>query len=154
MKRISIGLFLTIIGLIIFSACQENIYMDWKTANDQWYEKHKTDDGYIATSSGIIYKVYYPGWDFSRQPNSGSVVNVSYSGSLIDGSVFDSSTSTTISLSDAIQGWKEIFPKMRTGARFKMYIPSKLAYDTVSTNSKIPPHSVLIFDVTLLGSSN
>jgi len=154
MKRISIGLFLTFIGLMIFSACQENVYMDWKVANDQWYEKHKSDEGFLATSTGILYKVYSPGWDYSRQPNSGSDVRVSYTGSLIDGTTFDSSTDTWIGLSSAIAGWKEIIPKMRTGARFKMYIPSKMAYDTVTTNTSIPPHSVLIFDVTLLGSSN
>jgi len=154
MKRISIGLLLSFIGLMIFSACQENVYMDWKVANDQWYEKHKTDEGYTATSTGILYKVYSPGWDFSRQPNNGSDVRVSYTGSLVDGTTFDSSTDTWISLSSAIEGWKEIIPKMRTGARFKMYLPSKMGYDTITSNTNIPPHSVLIFDVTLLGSSN
>ena len=132
MKRISIGLVLSFIGLMIFSACQENVYMDWKVANDQWYEKHKTDEGYTATSTGILYKVYSPGWDFSRQPNNGSDVRVSYTGSLVDGTTFDSSTDTWISLSSAIEGWKEIIPKMRTGARFKMYLPSKMGYDTIT----------------------
>lgn len=155
MKRISIGLFLTFLLLLVFSACQENVYMDWKLANDKWYATHKSDSGFVTTSSGLCYKVIYPGWSYSRQPNASSNIEVTYKGTLIDGSVFDvQTTGTWISLSSAIAGWKEIMPKMYNGARLEMYVPSKLAYDTASTNTQIPPHSVLIFDVTLIDSSN
>lgn len=155
MKRISIGLFLTFLLLMVFSACQENVYVDWKLANEKWYAAHKNDPDFITTSSGLCYKVIFPGWDYSRQPNINSTVVVTYKGSLIDGSVFDVQTSPVdISLTSAIEGWKEILPKMHNGASLKLYIPSKLAYDTVSTNTQIPPHSVLIFDINLVDSYN
>lgn len=155
MKRISIGLFITFIVLLVFSACQENVYVNWKIANEQWFAKHKTDSGFVTTASGLTYKIIYPGWSYGRQPNSGSNIKVSYKGSLIDGSVFDSNTiGSWLILSQTIAGWREIMPKLHTGANVKLYVPSALAYDTISTNPTIPPHSVLIFDINLLDSSN
>jgi FKBP-type peptidyl-prolyl cis-trans isomerase len=155
MKRISIGLFITFIVLLVFSACQENVYVDWKIANDQWFAKHQSDSGFVTSATGLTYKIIYHGWDFGRQPNSGSNIKVSYKGSLIDGTIFDSnSAGVWLSLPGTIAGWREIIPKLRTGASVKLYIPSALAYDTVSTNPTIPPHSVLIFDVNLLDSYN
>jgi FKBP-type peptidyl-prolyl cis-trans isomerase len=180
MKRISMGLFLTFLGLIIFSACQENVSIDWKLANDRFYASLEDSLKYYSStkytslpdsvkkinppmqksadvSAGInyYYKVIFPGWNYSRQPNSGSGVKVTYKGSLIDGLVFDSnSAGIWLSLSGTIAGWREIIPKLHNGANIKLYLPSALAYDTVSTNPTIPPHSVLIFDINLLDSSN
>jgi FKBP-type peptidyl-prolyl cis-trans isomerase FkpA len=155
MKRISIGLFISFLFLLIFSACKENVYVDWKLANENWYAVHKSDSGFVTSSTGLCYKIIYPGWSLSRQPNSGSSVEVTYKGTLIDGSVFDSETSAVwFTLSGTIEGWQEIMPKLHNGARVKMYVPAALAYDTISTNSSIPPHSVLIFDINLIDSSN
>jgi len=155
MKQTSIVFFITFIFLIIMSACQENMYMDWKLRNDSWYSAHKSDPGFVTTPSGLCYKVIHQG--VQRNPNTNSVVLVSYKGSLIDGSVFDSTatgTTTQISLSSAVPGWKEGLPKMQSGANYIFYIPSKIGYDTVSTNAAIPPHSVLIFNVHLIDSYN
>lgn len=153
MKRISIGLFLTFLGLIIFSACQENIYIDWKLANDQWYAKHKSDSGFVVTSSGLCYKFIHEGSKYARQPKPSSDVLVKYKGTLVDGTVFDKAASPArVTLSSAIAGWKEIMPKMHSGDSVVLYIPSSLAYDTISTNTVIPPHSVLIFGVNLVDS--
>jgi FKBP-type peptidyl-prolyl cis-trans isomerase len=157
MKRISIGLFFTFIILLLFSACQENIYMDWKMANDQWYNTHKSDSGYVVSSTGLCYKIVYPGGQYQRQPNANSIIKVYYTGSLIDGSVFDSRPAYNpvwLSLSRTIAGWREIMPKLHNGAHVYLYVPSKLAYDTISTNSAIPPHSVLKFDIHLVDSQN
>jgi len=137
------------------SACQENMYMDWKLLNDNWYSVHKSDSGFITTPSGLCYKVIHQG--VQRFPNVNSVVLVSYKGTLIDGSVFDSTATgatTQISLSSAIQGWKEGITKMQNGGNYIFYIPSKLGYDTTSTNAAIPPHSVLKFNVHLIDSYN
>jgi len=153
MKRISIGFFFTFLLLILFSACQEYKFMDWKLMNDQWYAKHKNDSGFVTTSTGLSYKVIHQGWYLNRKPNINSYITVRYIGRLIDGSIFDSAT-TTLSLSGTIAGWKEGIPKMNNGGSYKFYIPSKLGYDTTSTNASIPPHSVLIFDVDLLDSYN
>ena len=153
MKRTSIVFLITFIFLVIMSACKENEYIDWKLKNDSWYATHKTDPGFVTTTSGLCYKVIHQG--YQRFPNVNSVVLVNYKGSLVDGSVFDSvATGSTVpvQLSSAIQGWKEGISKMQSGGRYIFYIPSKLGYDTVSTNPKIPPHSVLIFDVNLIDS--
>lgn len=155
MKRTSIGFFLTFLVLLIFSACQENVYIDWKLANDKWYDTHKSDSGFVTTSTGLCYKINYPGWALSRQPNANSDIKVTYKGTLIDGSTFDSQSSGVwVTLSSTIAGWKEIMPKLHNGASVKLYVPSSLGYDTISTNATIPPHSVLIFDINLIDSRN
>lgn len=155
MKRTSIVFFITFLFLIIISACKENEYIDWKIMNDNWYAAHKSDSGFITTPSGLCYKVIHQG--YQRKPNINSYVIVNYKGSLIDGSVFDSiatGKSTVLLLSSLVSGWKEGLPKMQAGGRYIFYMPSKLGYDTISTDPKVPPHSVLIFDINLIDSYN
>jgi len=150
MKRTSIVFFITFLFLIIMSACKENVYMDWKLQNDKWLAIHKSDSGFVTTPSGLCYKVLNQG--NQRHPNSGSSILVSYKGTLVDGSTFDQASNVGMVLSQAIPGWKEGIPKMQNGGNYIFYIPSKLGYDTASNNVKIPPHSVLIFNVTLIES--
>ncbi|MDD4971521.1 MAG: FKBP-type peptidyl-prolyl cis-trans isomerase [Paludibacter sp.] len=155
MKRTAIAFFITFLFLILISACKENVYVDWKLLNDKWYETHKHDPGFITTPSGLCYQVLHQG--YQRRPNINSIVIVNYKGSLIDGSIFDSvptGKSIQLQLSSTVAGWKEGLPKMNAGGRYRFYIPSNLGYDTTSTNSRIPPHSVLIFDVNLIDSYN
>lgn len=140
------------ISLIVFNSCQEDEYADWKTLNTQWLVQHATDEGFQKTESGIYYKVIHSGE--LRHPNSGSYVNVDYTGWLIDGTEFDSGTYDYY-LSNSIAGWQEILQKMQDGARYIVYIPSSLAYGTDgSTSGDIPPNSTLIFDMTLNKSEN
>ena len=158
-SRIFIVFFILIIS---FSACKEDIYTDWKIKNDQWLEKlksdHANDSTFHVTSTGLCYKVDYAGWSYNPKPNKTSLVKVTYTGKLIDESIFDSTstrTSAILSLSNVIAGWREGMIKMPVGAEYTFYIPSALGYDTISTNTKIPPHSVLIFDkVKLLDLQN
>jgi FKBP-type peptidyl-prolyl cis-trans isomerase len=161
MKRISIGLFLTFIGLLIFSACQENVYMDWKLANEKWFATHKSDPGFVTDSAtGLCYQIIYKGDTLSRKPKPSSNVLVTYKGSLIDNNVFNYTTSTVgYPLSSTISAWQQIMPKLYTGAHIKLYVPSSLGYDTISTTTQyplpafsIPPNSVLIFDINLIDS--
>ncbi len=155
MKQISIGFLLTFVLLIIFSACKEDKYLDWKSLNDEWYAKHKNDSGYVTTSTGLCYQVVYPGWSYNRKPDANSVIAVSYKGSLIDGSVFDeiqSDSSAVMYLSYTIAGWQEALKKVHNGAHIKLYVPSSLGYGTSTSNSLIPPNSVLIFDINLKDS--
>ena len=147
--------------LIGFSACKEDVYMDWKIKNQEWLdnlkEANKNDSTFHVTSSGLCYKVVYDGWQFNTKPNINSVVRVNYKGSLIDGSVFDSvATGKTIDLylSSSISGWQEALPKMHDTSNYILYIPYKLGYDTTSTNSEIPPYSTLIFNITLKQTFN
>ena len=159
MKRISIGLFFTFLVLMLFSACQENLYIDWKLANEKWLanfvKEHKADTNFFTTASGLSYHKIYGGYPSSRQPNASSQITVSYKGTLINDSVFEdnSKVQVVLYLSQMIPAWREIFPQMHNGARFKMYVPSALAYDTATTHlPTIPPNSVLIFDINLIRS--
>lgn len=153
MKRIA--LFSTIlISLFILSSCKEDKYADWKILNDSWLEKHNTDPGFKQTESGLCYKVIYAGGADLRRPNSSSKVEVKYKGKLIDGTVFDSSDNATVYLPYMIKGWIEGITKMRVGGHFIFYIPAKLGYGKDGSGAAIPPHSVLIFDVELLGSDD
>jgi FKBP-type peptidyl-prolyl cis-trans isomerase FkpA len=155
MKRISISFLLSFMLLIILSACKEDKWLDWKILNDQWYAKHKNDDGFVTTSTGVCYKIIHPGWSYDRKPTANSVIVFSYKGSLIDGSVFDkipNDSSTSMYLSSAIPGWKEILPKVHNGTTLRLYIPSASGYGTSTDNKAIPPNSVLIFDIDLKDS--
>ncbi len=155
MKRISISFLLSFILLIILSACKQDKWIDWKILNDQWYAKHKTDSGFVTTSSGVCYKIIWAGSSYDRRPDANSVVVVSYKGTLIDGSVFDkipNDSSTSMYLSSTIAGWQEILPKVHNGAHLQLYIPSASGYGTSTSNTAIPPNSVLIFDINLKDS--
>ena len=152
MKRTSLISLLALLFVIILPACQENEWADWKLQNEQWLETHKSDPGFKTTSSGIAYKVIYFGWSYGGKPSGNSIVVVNYKGTLIDGSIFDSvpaGKNAQLRVSETIAGWREIVPTMFDDAIYKIYIPSKLGYDTASLNVKIPPHSVLIFDINL-----
>lgn len=158
MKRTPIISFLILLFVIVLPACQENEWADWKLKNEMWLEQlksnHKNDSTFHVTNSGLCYKVIYQGWKYNRKPNSTSLVKVNYKGTLIDGSTFDSDTAAVLSLSSVVAGWREGITKMNGDGIYKLYIPSKLGYDTVSTNPSIPPYSTLIFEVELIDSSN
>ena len=159
MKRISIGFLLTFMLLIILSACKNDEWIDWKISNDQWLTKfveaHKKDSNFYTTSTGLSYQIINKGWEKNRTPNINDVVVVQYRGSLIDGSVFDytaADSTAAVNLSSTVPGWQEALPKIHNGGHMKVYIPSALGYGTSTNTTKIPPNSVLIFDITLVDS--
>jgi len=104
-----------------------------------------------TTASGLQYEVLLSG-SGETHPTASSQVRVHYHGTLIDGTVFDSSVDRgeTISfpLNRVIPGWTEGVQLMKVGDKFRFYIPSNLGYGERSAG-KIPPGSVLIFDVEL-----
>jgi peptidylprolyl isomerase len=108
-------------------------------------------EGVKTTASGLQYEVLQSG-NGESQPTASSTVRVHYHGTLIDGTVFDSSVERdeTISfpLNRVIPGWTEGLQLMKVGDKFRFYIPSGLGYGDRSTG-KIPAGSVLIFDVEL-----
>ncbi len=155
MKRISKGFFLAFLISVIFSACQENIYMDWKMANEKYYsdliQAHKNDTDFFITSSGLSYKLIHKGWESTWGPNSTDFVKVNYTGRLINNTIFDSQKAGVLYLPNTIAGWREVLPKYKTGTKLTLYVPSSLAYDTTTSKMPtIPPYSVLIFDLELL----
>ena len=102
-----------------------------------------------ASGSGLHYVIASQGTGV--QPNSGSVVTVKYDGFLIDGSLFDQSSSLGASfpLSSVIKGWQEGIPFFKKGGKGTLLIPSALGYGSQATG-KIPANSVLIFNIELL----
>ncbi len=118
--------------------------------------QNKTIPDVISLPSGLQYQIITKGT--GAQPKSDNLVIVHYTGSLIDGSEFNNSRKSgkpvTLSLQSVIPGWQEGIGMMRVGGKRNLFIPSTLAYGSQSLGNLIPPNSVLIFEVELLGISN
>ncbi|OOE13341.1 FKBP-type peptidyl-prolyl cis-trans isomerase [Pseudomonas phenolilytica] len=108
-------------------------------------------DGVTVLASGLQYEVLVTG-DGAR-PTREDNVRTHYHGTLIDGSVFDSSYErgqpAEFPVGGVIAGWTEALQLMNAGSKWRLYVPSELAYGPQGVGS-IPPHSVLVFDVELL----
>lgn len=107
--------------------------------------------GIVTTKSGLEYQVLKTGT--GKKPKATSQVKVHYEGRLINGTVFDSSIDRgeplTFPLDQVIAGWTEGVQLMQEGAKYRFFIPAKLAYSDTGAGN-IPPNSTLIFDVELL----
>ncbi len=115
-------------------------------------ESNKTKPGVMTTNSGLQYMVLTQGKSEVR-PNTTDKVRVHYHGTLIDGTVFDSSIDrgqpVEFELNRVIKGWTEGLQLMTVGSKFRFFIPQELGYGARQAGS-IPPYSTLIFDVELL----
>lgn len=109
-------------------------------------------EGVVTTESGLQYKILVKG-EGTEKPTTSNTVKVHYHGTLIDGTVFDSSVNRgepiSFKLNQVIKGWQEGLTYMSPGDKFRLFIPSPLAYGKGGTGP-IPPASTLIFDVELL----
>jgi FKBP-type peptidyl-prolyl cis-trans isomerase len=107
-----------------------------------------------TTPSGLKYEVLKQGTG-TVSPKATDTVKVHYHGTLLDGTVFDSSVERgepiSFPLNRVIPGWTEGLQLMKVGDKFKFEIPSNLAYGPVSPSPKIPANSTLVFEVELLG---
>ena len=105
-----------------------------------------------VTPSGLQYEVLEEGT--GKQPSAGDNVTVHYTGKLIDGTVFDSSVDrgapATFGVTQVIPGWVEALQMMKEGAKWRLFIPSNLAYGPNGAGNIIGPNSTLLFDVELL----
>jgi FKBP-type peptidyl-prolyl cis-trans isomerase len=108
--------------------------------------------GVTVTASGLQYEVLTAGT--GAKPSASDTVKVNYEGKLIDGKVFDSSYArgepATFPLSNIIPGWTEGLQLMQVGSKYRLYLPSELAYGDQGAGDTIEPNSVLVFDVELL----
>jgi peptidylprolyl isomerase len=108
----------------------------------------------ITTASGLKYQVLKKGTG-TVSPTATDTVNVHYHGTLLNGTVFDSSVERgqpiSFPLNQVIPGWTEGVQLMHVGDKFKFEIPPNLAYGPNSPSPKIPPNSTLVFEVELLG---
>jgi peptidylprolyl isomerase len=107
-----------------------------------------------TTASGLKYQVLKQG-SGTASPKATDTVKVHYHGTLLDGTVFDSSVERgqpiSFPLNRVIPGWTEGLQLMKVGDKFKFEIPPNLAYGPNSPSPKIPPNSTLVFEVELLG---
>ncbi|HWG30299.1 MAG TPA: FKBP-type peptidyl-prolyl cis-trans isomerase [Steroidobacteraceae bacterium] len=106
----------------------------------------------VTTKSGLQYKVVAPG--NGTPPAATDEVSVNYKGSLLDGTVFDTSERNggpvTFPVNRVIPGWTEALQLMKPGAKYQLFIPPNLAYDERSPSPEIPPGAMLVFDVELV----
>jgi len=118
----------------------------------EFLAENKLADGVVETPSGLQYKILHKG-EGEESPTKTSKVRVHYHGTLIDGTVFDSSVergnSISFGLNQVIKGWTEGVQLMTVGDKFRFFIPASLGYGN-SAAGKIAPGSLLIFDVELL----
>ncbi len=114
--------------------------------------ENKSKAGIVTRPSGLQYQVIQAGQ--GKSPLSSSTVKVDYEGRLIDGTVFDSSIarnqSVEFKVNQVIAGWTEGLQLMKEGAKYRFFIPAKLAYGEIGSGDSIEPNSTLIFDVELL----
>ena len=110
-------------------------------------------EGVNVTASGLQYEVLTAAE--GKKPKATDKVKVHYEGTLIDGTVFDSSyrrgEAISFGLNQVIQGWTEGVQLMSVGAKYKFFIPYNLAYGERGAGAQIPPYAALIFTVELLG---
>ncbi len=118
----------------------------------KFLEDNKKKPGVKTTASGLQYEVIKEG--AGVMPKDTDQVTVHYHGTLINGDVFDSSVErgqpATFPVNGVIKGWVEALQLMKVGSKYKLYIPSELAYGSQSAGPKIGPNTVLIFDVELI----
>jgi len=122
-------------------------------AGKKFLEENGKRKGVVTTDSGLQYEVLKKAKGV--KPKNTDVVSVHYEGKLIDGKVFDSSIARNqpveFPLDGVIKGWTEGLQLMQVGEKYRLYIPGNLAYGEQSPSADIPPNSVLVFDVELLG---
>jgi FKBP-type peptidyl-prolyl cis-trans isomerase FkpA len=120
--------------------------------NESFLADNAKREGVQTTESGLQYEVLRDG--SGPKPHVTDTVTVNYKGTLIDGTVFDSSYDrgqpATFPLMQVVPGWRQGIPLMPVGSKYKLYIPPELGYGSQDKGT-IPPNSVLIFEVELLG---
>ena len=136
-----------------FSELESKIAGEAKAAGEAFLAENAKREGVKVTESGLQYEVLEA--TIGQKPKATDKVRVHYEGTLIDGTVFDSSykrgESITFGLNQVIKGWTEGLQLMSIGSKYKLYLPYQLAYGERGAGANIPPYAALIFTVELLG---
>ena len=123
-----------------------------KSAGEKFLAENAKKTGVITTASGLQYEILKEGR--GQKPTATDKVKVHYHGTLLDGTVFDSSvkrnTPASFGVNQVIKGWVEALQLMPVGSKWKLYIPQELAYGAHGAGETIRPYSALIFEVELL----
>jgi FKBP-type peptidyl-prolyl cis-trans isomerase len=124
-----------------------------KEEGEKFLAENAKREGVKTTASGLQYEVLEA--TLGQKPKATDSVRVHYEGTLIDGTVFDSSykrgESIAFPLNGVIKGWTEGLQLMSVGSKYKFFIPYQLAYGERGAGASIPPYAALIFTVELLG---
>jgi peptidyl-prolyl cis-trans isomerase len=123
-----------------------------KAAGEAFLAENGEKDGVVTLPSGLQYQVLKEG--NGKKPSATDQVVCHYEGTLIDGTVFDSSYQrnqpATFGLNQVIPGWTEGVQLMQEGAKYRFFIPYNLAYGERGAGAQIPPFAALVFDVELI----
>lgn len=123
-----------------------------KAAGESFLAENAKKEGVVVLPSGLQYQVLKEG--NGKKPSATDQVKCHYEGTLIDGTIFDSSYQrnepATFGLNQVIAGWTEGVQLMSEGAKYRFFIPYNLAYGEHGAGAQIPPFAALVFDVELL----
>ena len=123
-----------------------------KEAGETFLAENGKKEGVVTLPSGLQYQVLKEG--NGKKPSATDQVVCHYEGTLIDGTIFDSSYKrnepATFGLNQVIPGWTEGVQLMQEGAKYRFFIPYKLAYGERGAGAQIPPFAALVFDVELI----
>lgn len=135
-----------------FRQLAEEAYAQNKTAGEAFLAGNAKKEGVVTLPSGLQYEVITEGT--GKKPSATDRVQCHYEGTLIDGTVFDSSIKrgepAVFGVNQVIRGWVEALQLMQEGAKWRLYIPYDMAYGENGAGEMIPPYSALIFDVELI----
>lgn len=135
-----------------FRKLAEEAYAINKEAGEKFLAENAKKEGVVTLPSGLQYEVIAEG--NGNRPSATDRVKCHYEGTLIDGTVFDSSIKrgepAVFGVNQVIKGWVEALQLMKEGAKWRLYIPYNMAYGENGAGELIPPYSALIFDVELI----
>jgi FKBP-type peptidyl-prolyl cis-trans isomerase FklB len=135
-----------------FQTIQAKVGGEALSEGKTFLEENSKRSGIVTLESGLQYEILSEG--SGATPQASDTVKVHYHGTLISGKVFDSSVNrgepATFGVTQVISGWVEALQLMPVGSKWKLYIPSELAYGAQGAGQAIAPHSALIFEVELL----
>jgi FKBP-type peptidyl-prolyl cis-trans isomerase FklB len=135
-----------------FQQLQEKTYEQNIQEGNAFLEENAKRPEVKTTASGLQYEIIAEGK--GETPKASDRVEVHYHGTLINGNVFDSSVNrgepATFGVTQVIQGWVEALQLMPVGSKWKLFIPSELAYGAQGAGQSIGPHTTLVFEVELL----
>ena len=136
-----------------FQELEQKIAGAAQADGEKFLAENAKREGVKVTESGLQYEILEP--SLGQKPKATDTVRVHYEGTLIDGTVFDSSykrgESISFPLNGVIKGWTEGLQLMSIGSKYKFFIPYQLAYGERGAGQSIPPYAALIFTVELLG---
>ena len=135
-----------------FTELEQQQHAAAKSEGERFLAENAKKPGVTVTPSGLQYEVLSEGT--GRSPKATDTVRCHYHGTLIDGTVFDSSYQRNqpadFGLNQVIAGWTEGVQLMKEGGKYRFYLPYHLAYGEHGAGNAIPPYSALVFDVELL----